>query len=789
MSEFKNRFDDVEVSKELEEQVLGRVRAGLEGEKLLKKERKLAKRTRKERTDKDGFVVRSWWRNNVAMKVAAVFLVFVMIVPIMIPLLLPLFLGDRTPTPPVRPPVLANPPGLGTNSFNVGSMAQLSELLGIRDEQPEVDGDMWLRDQSNGGFQNESGNVPGTMSSPPPSPPPENSVSNDSSSSTYVQVDGMDEGDIVKNDGNYIYRLSVLGLTILRTQNGHLQRVTSLSYDNFAPIELYIRENKMIVIGGSFDNLPSWWDPSDLRDLRWWHTRVQIRVYDISTIQLPKLERFFEIDGSYETSRVRVEDGTLFFVVNYWPFRWCPDTWGRQVQMPYYRNDADSEFEPFPVENIYAFGNRQISSFMILGSLSIDEPAEVSARAYLSQAGIISVSTNNLYTFTSRWVFAECYNCNQPCQRWSCPCDECFWCRRYKRKSCTAEWVHQNYIIRFSLETLADTGYVTFDGAPPDRRAIDEHNGYLRVATTTRGGWLWWRWWGDGNNNNFYSNVFVFNSDLELVSSITEIAVGETMDSATFSGNFGYISTSPPWLIWDPLYTVNLTDPYNPTISDGLETDGINQLLIAVDGTPFAIGIGQDSLEGGSAQQTGVKIELYDMKPGTDETPESRAKFSIFGSSTWVEAVWNPRALLYMFDENSGRGLIGFSAESAAWGRTETTSAWESFIFAQGFYLFAFDTNDGTMEFLGGERVVRFNGENVSILMPSISNFDTSRDVFRSGSFVGNWQVRWENQRSLYTSYISRAVVNNGFLYTVADSVVAGYCLNTLARIDKYYGI
>jgi hypothetical protein len=250
------------------------------------------------------------------------------------------------------------------------------------------------------------------------------------------------------------------------------------------------------------------------------------------------------------------------------------------------------------------------------------------------------------------------------------------------------------------------------------------------------------------------------------------------MDSATFSGNFGYISTSPPGVIWDPLYTVDLTNPYKPTISEGLVTDGINQYLKAITGTQFAIGIGQDSPPGGSAQQTGIKIELYDMKPGTGEMPESKSKFSIHGTATFAEVLWNPRALLYMFDETTKQGIVGFAAESATWSSGHT-------IFAQGFYLFSFDAVNGSMQFLGSQRT----SYNATILLPTFSNFCIQQNLWPVPNDASlTWQQRWALQLEMYPRYVSRAIVNNGYIYTVSDSVITGYCLQTLTMVSEFIG-
>jgi len=534
---------------------------------------------------------------------------------------------------------------------------------------------------------------------------------------------------------------------------------------------MYVRGDLMIIIGGGFSGTPSNWEFHNGGWMSWnsWHSRVIIRIYNIADTANPVLEQYYEIDGNFHTSRVQEDAETLFFVVNYWPHIWQYDNnvWQREIRQPYFRTSPDGQFTPLCADDMFYFDNCPNRSFMILGRIELNSPeAEPLIKAYLNNPGVIYVSGNYLYSSNSQLF----YNWHGGIR------------------------TQRSYIARFCLADLSYAGYATVLGLPPDRHAISEYNGYLRVATTLG---LWWANRTFPDVDNLSSNIFVFNGDLEEVSRITNIAPREQMDSAAFDGSFGYISTSPPWLIYDPLYTVDLTNPYKPTISEGLETDGVNDYMKAIAGTPFAIGIGRDSDEGGSAWQTGIKIELYDMKPGTGETPESLVKHSIFGRGGFSEVLWNPRALLYfMYDEDNKRGFIGFAAESRDWGRFgDDFSDWHSHTFAQGFYLFRFDGIAGTLDFLGTQRTVTEKGtatvdeREITILLPPLSNFDTSQNVFPLAKEENwNWQDSWQAQLAAYSQFITRAVVNQGFIYTVSGNVIAGYCLVTLDWIDEYIG-
>ena len=73
-------------------------------------------------------------------------------------------------------------------------------------------------------------------------------------SQTNIQVSGVDEADIVKTDGSYIYQLSNHKVLIYKAYPADkmvLEGTILFSDGQFNPEELYIRENKLVIIGSS----------------------------------------------------------------------------------------------------------------------------------------------------------------------------------------------------------------------------------------------------------------------------------------------------------------------------------------------------------------------------------------------------------------------------------------------------------------------------------------------------------------------------------------------------------
>ena len=542
-------------------------------------------------------------------------------------------------------------------------------------------------------------------------------------STTNVQVEGVDEGDIIKNDGEYIYRLSTGGFNIVKTDNGQLEKVCDIPIENFTPIEMYVRGNQLILIGGGYKQMWNY-DIYDLIDGGYmycmsYHTNVQIRIFDLSDIVNPVETRFYQMEGYYNTSRIQEETETLYFVMNYYNSYYYYDGLGKdkaQARRPYCRNDENKDAEPLPVDDIYYFKNVPNKQYMILGAINLnDSEKDAEIKAYLSCANITYVSGENLYISSFQSFYGVLGDTSET----------------------------RSYIAKFSLSDLGFKGSNSVNGTLKDRYCLDEYNGYLRVATSY--GW----------GRSSASAVYVFNKKMKEVSKLTNIAPGEAIDSATFSGDKGYISTSPRWILSDPLFIIDFSDVSHPKISEGLKEDGINNYMKAIDSTGYVLGFGTDSDSATTAWwggKTGVKVQLYDM---SGDEAVSVAKLTVEGNCSYAEVLSNPKALLYMYDENAKTGIIGFAAEQAGYYGSNYNYA----INRQGLFLYSFDAAAGTLKEIG-----------------LLSNFDTNVNVY---SYSYN-DYKYQDMFNRYSRYVKRGIVIGGYIYTVADSVIAAYDLKDL---------
>ena len=194
-------------------------------------------------------------------------------------------------------------------------------------------------------------------------------------------------------------------------------------------------------------------------------------------------------------------------------------------------------------------------------------------------------------------------------------------------------------LYRFDLNgtdrpTYAASGEVP--GFLVNQYALSEWDGHLRVATTS----------GETLQEDFASaaptssaiRVLTQQGDqLKQTGVVSGLGKGERIYSVRFIGPRGYVVTFKQT---DPLYSVDLSDPAEPTVTGELKINGYSaHLQPAGDGR--LIGIGQEATAKGRTQ--GTQISLFDVSDPA--TPKRLAQHVVEGGQS--EAEWDPHALLW----------------------------------------------------------------------------------------------------------------------------------------------
>ena len=469
--------------------------------------------------------------------------------------------------------------------------------------------------------------------------------SSSSHSETNEQVAGVNEGDIVKTDGQYLYALSNRDnrLRIIHADGTELEVVSSISFGDIWGSEFYIIGNdRLAVIGGEHVRILPHPAPGDqpaprvLPEHHIWYgsSFTTLIIYDISDRTEPNELRRVSMDGWNVSTRVI--NGTVYLVTNKYVGGIPVTQADSPYILPYCRDTAENEeFTPIGFNSIHYVPGTDDTSYLLIGAIDIyDDETAFEPKAYLGAGSTLYMSHNAMYITQNKWV-QEQQQANGLDGR-------------------VEVWMAGNLkteIMRFAINgtEVNYSGKGMADGTPINQYSMDEHNGFFRIATTD---------WNAG------TYVTVLNaSNMQTVGRTEPLAPGEQMHSMRFMGNMGYVVT---FLNVDPLFTIDLSDPYNPKMLGELKIPGFSQYLHPV-GNGLLLGIGRDTQEiftrdsnGNETvigfNDTGMRVTLFDVNNPFD--PREVDVLTL--GEGWTEVSHNPRALMC----DSNRNLYGFISNS-----------------------------------------------------------------------------------------------------------------------------
>lgn len=207
-------------------------------------------------------------------------------------------------------------------------------------------------------------------------------------------------------------------------------------------------------------------------------------------------------------------------------------------------------------------------------------------------------------------------------------------------------------IYRFAISdgTIAAAGAGSVPGTIINQFAMDEKDGYLRIATTT--GEMW-------RTDEYASanNIYVMDSSLTIVGSVEGLARNEQIKSVRFLGTRAYMVT---FRTTDPLFVIDLSNPAAPAVLGKLKIPGFSEYLHPY-GENLLIGFGQDAAEvGDRAYALGLKVSMFDVSDTAN--PKEIATLYLGDRGSYTELLYNHKALL----SDPEGGLLGFPVTLAA---------------------------------------------------------------------------------------------------------------------------
>lgn len=562
-------------------------------------------------------------------------------------------------------------------------------------------------------------------------------------SETNVQVQGVDEADIVKTDGEFIYTLTRGKLTISKVypaENAEVLSVTELK--NLTPNEMFIEKNVVLVFGSYYEDFQiqnkKIAQPgiavSEMMPYPYYNTNLtRLQLWDVSDKENPKLERTIDFEGRYLTSRKI--DGIAYFVINAYPRYQIMEDVSDETILPIFRDTKQSD-EFTAVSRCIDVGYLppiQPNNFVTVGSISMkDLSAEVKKETVVASGNNVYASMNNLYLAEVDYQYPEpipLIDDILPVQRW--------------------EVKQVTNIHKFALKngSISYKGMGFAPGTILNQFSMDEYDNHFRIATTIGGVSKA----GGGSANN----VYVFDEEMERVGTLENLAPGEQIYSMRFMGKKGYMVTFKKI---DPLFVIDLSDHTNPRVLGKLKIPGYSDYLHPFDDTHI-IGVGKDTREaetdwGDFAWYQGIKIALFDVSDV--ENPKEMYKIIIGDRGTESYALRDHRA--FLFDREKELLVLPITLaeiNKAQYGDEIPDNAYGDYVY-QGAYVYKLSLEDG-FELIG-----------------RITHHDDDEIFKKSGYYY--YGADYSVKRSLYIGDV---------LYTISDAKILANNLSDLDLIKE----
>lgn len=491
-------------------------------------------------------------------------------------------------------------------------------------------------------------------------------------SATNVQVQGVDEADIVKTDGSYIYTLKDKQLSIVKAVPADKMKLVSKTSfnNNFNPRDIYIDAKHLIVIGDSYKNNPQ--PVNNVKKMiypgppQYNPQTCKAIIYNIKDKTNITVSREIELEGNCLSTRKI--GSSLYLVSNNGIPYYRP---GDPIILPSYRDSAVSkEFKSISCDKINYFPDCVYRSYIIVASINTDNlDQKVDIKTYLGNGDNIYASTSNLY------IALTSYPHMQPLLEDSA--------NPQTRPEIKTE------IYRFALQGASSTytGRGTVPGTILNQFSMDEHKGYFRIATTT--GELW----GQGQDVS-KNHIYVLDAELKSAGKVENIAPGEKIYSTRFMGDRAYMVT---FRNVDPFFVIDLKNPQKPAILGKLKIPGYSDYLHPYDENHI-IGFGKDTVEmkgwDGEPQAfyQGLKIAIFDVTNVSQ--PVEMSKVVIGDRGTDSEILNNHKALLFSKEKNLMAFPVTLMEKTPGAKDKHNTPAYGSFSF-QGAYIYNIDLKNG----------------------------------------------------------------------------------------------
>lgn len=553
-------------------------------------------------------------------------------------------------------------------------------------------------------------------------------------STTNIQVENVDEADITKTDGDYIYSISDNNVIITNVINPEAIEIaaTIQPTDGSIPEDLILYKDELVVISSKTTNNTSYY-------YRYSSTNNTIvKIYNIANKTNPILVKDYELNQPYYTSRCI---DNVLYVISSGKMR----KEGDSINRAYKEDNTEQEIE---FQNIKYLKDVNTKQQTIISVVDLDNAkADIRVSSYFIDISNAYVSENSIYLLDEKYE----YDNNVP------TVSKLFGLKgvlgAFEEDDDITTSRNKTEIYKFNISKDGDISYgakTKIAGKTINQYSLDEQNGHLRIALYDSDG----------------SRVAIFDEGLNQIGISEYVAKGEKMYSSRFMENKVYFVT---YKTMDPLFVIDLSDETKPQVLGKLKIPGYSTYLHPYDENHL-IGIGMQTEEvvrknssgkviSTTSKITGMKMALFDV---SDVNNPIQISETIIGDRRTTSAILtNPKALLFSKERNLIAIPVNNYTEDFEIDDSENYSSlvssytnYNKEYVAEGYFVYNINVEDG------------FNLKGVITHEVPSKNSDSSYNYYNNSKLL----------RGLY-------IDEN--LYTVSETAVKVNKLDTLELVDE----
>lgn len=463
------------------------------------------------------------------------------------------------------------------------------------------------------------------------------------------QVQGVDELDIEKTDGTYIYVAGQQTVSVVKAYPvNESGLVSTISMPDNSVVGMTLGQGTLAVLGQSLVN-----------------GSVDLRLYDVAVPSAPVLMNSIGIAGNYVGARMA---GGYFYLVLQQPCYQSNGQGNFTVAYPTVREQGVSQVIS-PDQTYYSPNQSEVTLYTMVVTMSMSTGAEGAIALLTGPSSTIYVSPSNIYVVYSN--FHVSYS-------------DGIAGNIYAGGNAIQEGASQNstiFRVAYAGANVTAEATGTVPGNILSQYSMNEYEGYFQVATDRAG----------------VDDVYVLNSTLGQVGALHDIAPGENIFAVRFEGDLGYVVTYEQV---DPLFTISFANPADPTILAALHVTGFSDYLYPL-GSDYLIGVGQstvNSTQGDFSYYDGLKISLFNVTTSNSTEVDN---YLIGNRGTTSAVLENP--LAFTFDTATNTMVIPVDLYTVPAG--ETTSAYPGGAPAEGQFTwqgaYVFSVSDTGFTLLG----------------------------------------------------------------------------------------